>query len=138
MNKYTELADKHSKMVNEFPMTFAFNTKQLEEAKKKLGVSSNDELLSTQAGGLIRKTDSNKLKEMRSIMAKENLEAMKDDDYLYEGFLYELRNHEYCITYDPADTFDCFGLTIEDVQSNERLLAIFIKARDQYLAGVNR
>jgi len=124
-------------MINDFPMAFAFSNEQFTEAKKKLGVTENDELVALPSGGMIRKTDSEKLKEMYSVMAKEDEEAMKDDDYLYEGFLYELGNHEYCITYDPTDTFNCFGLSIAEVQADKRLLTIFNKAKEQYLSGVN-
>lgn len=136
MNKYTDLVGKHSKMINDFPMTFAFSNKQFEEAKEKMGVTNNEELVSIGSGGIIRKTDTNSYHAMLKTLDQESEEAMKDDDYLYEGFLYELGNHEYCITYDPTDTFECFGLTVDEVQSNERLWALFEKAKNQYLAGV--
>ena len=132
MNKYTELKDKHSKMVNEFPMAFAFSDKQFEEAKDKLGVKSNDELLSIPSGGMIRKTDREAYTSLFRTINQEDNEAEKDDEYLYQGFLYELGNHEYCYTGDPEQTLDCFGLTIDEVNSDERLKRIFKKARDKY------
>jgi len=132
MNKYTELKDKHSRMVNNFPMAFAFSNKQFEEAKKKLGVTNNDELFSIPGGGMIRKTDSKAYSELFHTMNNETEEAMKDDEYLYQGFLYELGNHEYCYTYDFTDTLDCFALTIDEVNSDERLKRILLKARKQY------
>jgi len=133
MNKYTELNAKHSKMVNDFPMAFAFSNKQFEEAKEKLGVESNDELLSVPGGGIIRKTDQEAFTKQYHQRNNEIEDALKDDEYLYEGFLYELANHEYCITGDPESTLDCFGLTVDEVQADERLLTIFKKARKQYL-----
>lgn len=130
-----ELQDKHSKMVNAFPMAFAFSNEQFEEAKKKLGVTSNDELLTISNGGMIRKTDSKDYTNLSCDITRENDEAMKDDEYLYEGFLYELGNHEYGITYDPEPTLDCFGLTVEDFEKSKRLRTIFKKARAKYLDG---
>lgn len=133
MNKYTELQAKHSKEINAFPMGFAFSNKQFEEAKEKLGVKSNDELLSIPGGGFIRKTDKEAFNKAFLKRCSEREEAMKDDDYLYQGFLYELANHEYCITCDPDDALSCFGLTVEDLDNDERIMGIFKKARTTYL-----
>lgn len=135
MNKYTELKDKHSKMVNAFPMGFAFSDKQFEEAKEKLGIESNDELLSIAGGGLIRKTDSKEYSIMMTMLCMDEEVAMEDDEYLYQGFLYELANHEYGITYDPESTLDCFSLTIDEVNKDPRLHKIFTMARIKYLDG---
>ena len=132
MNKYTELKDTHSRMINEFPMAFAFSNEQFEEAKKKLDVTNNDELRSIAGGGMIRATDSKAYSELFHTMNNETEEAMKDDEYLYQGFLYELGNHEYCYTGDPKETIDCFALTIDEVNSDERLKRIFNMARNQY------
>lgn len=133
MNKYTELQNKHSKQVNEFPMGFAFSDKQFEEMKVKLGVTDNKELLRIPAGGFIRKTDKEAFNKLFAEINREDEEAMKDDEYLYQGFLYELANHEFCITGDPSDTLDCFGLTIDEVRADERLLKLFKKARNEYV-----
>lgn len=135
--KYTELTRKHSKIISDFPMAFAFSNEQFEEAKKKLGVTSNDELLSIKYGGIIKKVDQASYKEMQLTMAKDLEEAIKDDEYMMSGFLYELGNHEYCITGDPTDTFDCFGLTIEEVQNDGRLLSLFKQAEAKYYENNN-
>ncbi len=132
-NTYLELKGKHERLLNDFPIGFAFNNKQFEETKIKLGVKNNDELLSLSNGGFIRKSDSKAFDILFDSYNKETEEALKDDEYLYHGFLYELGNHEYCITYDPESTLDCFGLTIDQVNSDTRLLAIFKKARNIYL-----
>ena len=55
------------------------------------------------------------------------------DGYIYQMFLYELANHEYCITYDYEDTFDALGLTAEQVNSDKRLLRGLRKATKEYL-----
>ena len=138
MNKYLNLKSKHEKEMNAFPMAFAFSNKQFEEAKKKLNVFSNDELLSIPGGGMIRKTDNAAFTKMYFDMNEESSKAMEDDEYLYEGILYELGNHEFCITYDPDDTLRCFSLTKDEVDKDERLSRIFTTARGQYLAGCNQ
>jgi hypothetical protein len=119
-------------------MAFAFSNKQFAEAMTKVGVSSADELLSIPAGGMIRKTDKALYSQLRLTLAIEDTEAEKDDEYMYQGFLYELGNHEFCITYDPDDTLACFGLTYEKVEADKRLLRLFVKARKDYLKYANR
>jgi len=133
MNKYEELQSKHRELINSFPFGFAFSNKQFEEAKVKMNVTNNNELLSISNGGFIRKTDSDKYEQLLYMVDRESKEAMKDDEYLYQGFLYELGNHEFCITYDPTDTLNCFSLTLEDVEADPRILDIFIRARKEYL-----
>ena len=135
MNKYNELKAKHSKEVNAFPMAFAFSNKQFEEAKEKLNVTSNDELLSIPGGGMIRKTDREAYTKLFKDMNKETEEAQKDDEYIYESFLYELANHEYGITYDPEPTLEACGYTVEEVTNDSRLVDMFKKAKSKYLDG---
>ncbi len=135
-NKYLELKRKHEIEINEFPMAFAFNKKQLAEGMKKLNVTKNSELLTIPGGGLIRKTDNDLFTDLFNKMNNESEEAMKDDDYVYQGFLYELGNHEFCITYDPEPTLSCFGLTVDEMKADERLHSIFTKARSKYLGSI--
>lgn len=137
MNTYLKLEEKHRKMVNEFSMAFAFNDAQFAEAKEKLNVKSNNELLRVPAGGFIRKSDREKYYKMLSSMVEEQEKAMKNDEYVYQGFLYELGNHEYCVTGDPTNVLSCFGLTFEKLQADKRLLDLFQKAKEKYLSNVN-
>ena len=131
--KYEELKNKHARRINDFPMAFAFSQKQFEEAKQKLGVTDSNELLSIPSGGMIRKTDKEAYKKLVKILNEESEEALKDDEYLLSGFIYELGNHEYCITYNPTDTMDCFGLDVDNI--DDRIRKIFAEARKIYLAG---
>ena len=133
MNRYDKYKSTISTMVNNFPMAFAFSNEQFEKAKEKLGVTSKDELLSTPSGGMIRKIDKQAFTDMHKEMDRLHEEMMKDDIALCQGFIYELGNHEYIITYDPSDTLDCFGLDIEKINNDERLKRIFKKAHDHYM-----
>ena len=60
---------------------------------------------------------------------------MKDDQYAYEAFLYELGNHEFCITYEVEPTLAAIGLTEDEVLNDCRLAAIFKEAKRDYLAS---
>ena len=135
MNKYIELRNKHQKEVDEFPFFFAFNDKQFEEGMKKIGLKPTDTdkiYKFGNTGGFYAKTDAPKLREMFNRHDKEMNEAMKDDEFVYQMFRYELMNHEYFITYNYDDTLNACGLSEDDL--DERLVNLLNKAKKDYLA----
>ena len=138
MNKYAELKNKIQKEFDEFPFGFAFSNKQFEEMKEKLGVKDNSELISIGAGGFIRKTDEKALDELINGKEKRMKEAIAEDKtgegFIKDMFLYELANHEYCITYDLRDTLEALDLTINEIMEDPRLKLGLELARNEYLA----
>lgn len=137
MNKYMELKNKIQKEVDEFPMGFAFSNEQFEKMKEELGVKEDSELLSIGAGGFIRKTDREAFNELFNNKAKRFDEAIAEDKtgegFIKDMFLYELANHEYCITYDLEDTLYALDLTYDEVMNDERLLRGLTLAKNEYL-----
>ena len=137
MNKYMELKNKIQKEVDEFPMGFAFSNEQFEKMKEELGVKEDSELLSIGAGGFIRKTDREAFNELFNNKAKRIDEAIAEDKtgegFIKDMFLYELANHEYCITYDLKDTLYALDLTYDEVMNDERLKRGLILAKNEYL-----
>lgn len=137
MGKYIEYKDEFEKTVNNFPMMFAFSNEQLEQGKTQLGVSDNKELLSIGDGGFIRKTDRQAYLDMVDYLNEKLQQGLfNDDEFLYEAFLYELGNHEYCITYDLTDMLDTLCLDEEQVRNNPRMNKILNTALDNYLGNV--
>lgn len=136
MNKYIKLKEQHQKEVNEFPMMFAFSDEQFKQGMEKLGVTNEKELVSIGYGGFIRKTDKDAYIQMYKRMDTERKEAMKDPEYCYEMFRYELANMEYCVTYDLEDTLNTLGLTEEEVMENPMMLDALKRARKDYLNSV--
>lgn len=131
MNKYTELKDKHQKEVNEFPMQFAFSNEQFKEGMEQLGLTEKDtdKVYSFgNTGGFYRRSDAKRLHEMLDRQEQERKEAMKNDQYIYEMFDYELANHEYIITRSTRETLDALDLTQEQVETDKRLSAALKKA----------
>ena len=126
-NQYAELRDKIQKEYDEFPIGFAFSDKQFEEQMEKLGLTKDDtdKVVSIGAGGFIRKDDVEKFKELNRRSNEAEQEAMDNDKtgegYIKDMFDYELANHEYGYTYDLTDTLEAVGLTMEDIQNDERL-----------------
>lgn len=138
MNKYAELKNKLQKEFDEFPFGFAFSNEQFEKMKEELGVKDNSELISIGAGGFIRKTDEKALDELINGKEKRMKEAIASDPtgegFIKDMFLYELANHEYCITYDLRDTLEALDLTINEVMEDPRLKLGLELARNEYLA----
>lgn len=136
---YEELKNKHQKEMNAFPMGACFSDAQFEEMMAKWGltVEDTDKILRIGSGCYIRKCDREAFREMFNRFEKETTEAFaadKDGDgYIYQMCLYELANHEYCITYDLEDTLDALGMTYEQVNADARLLHGLKKAIKDYL-----
>ena len=133
MSKYSIFKRAKQQKVNEFPMMFAFDNKQFEEGKAKLGVTDNKELLSIGAGGFIRKSDKNEFDNLFIQLDKELSENLNDDEFLYDAFLYEIANHEYCYSCDLTDSLEVLGLTVEQVRADNRMNSILNKAIRAYI-----
>ena len=139
MNSYQQLREKQQAEVNAFPIGAAFSNQQFAEMMQKwdLTVDDTDKICSLGAGCFIRKSDKAAFLEMAERHHKEMQDAIAADEtgdgFIYDMFLYELANHEYCITYDLEETLDALGLTIEQVNADKRLSHGLAKARKDYL-----
>lgn len=127
MMMYREFKEMKQKEFNALPTMFAFSMKQLEEQLNKFG-ATKDEIVSLGAGMFMRKKDVYLLDSWEARTEAMEKELMKNDDFVLDAFLYELRNHEYIITYDVDDTLEVFGLDRESVRNDKRLLSILNKA----------
>ena len=47
--------------------------------------------------------------------AQERKDLKKDAKIFFDALVYELNNHEYCITYNTTDALESLGLTKDDV-----------------------
>lgn len=138
-NAYAEMKARHQERVNALPLMFAFSQQQFNEGMAKLGLEPNDthSLTSIGYGGFIRKSD---VPLFNSTMEENEIElqtAIGNDvdgsGFIKEMFLYELANHEYCITYDLEPTLDALNLTEDQVLSNPRMLNGLKLATAEYL-----
>lgn len=117
MNAYKQLKDKHQNEMDAFPLGAAFSKEQFEKMMQGWGLTVNDvdKICSLGCGYFIRKSDKERFLEMSARFKKEMQDAIAadktGDGFIYEMFLYELANHEYCITYDYEETFDALSLT---------------------------
>ncbi len=139
MNTYEQLKNRQQKESNAFPLGAAFSNTQFAEMMQKWGLTVNDtdKILSIGYGCFIRKTDRAAFHEMLERHSKEMEDAIADDKtgygFIYDMFITELANHEYCITHDLHDTLNALDLTAEQLAADERLLNGLTQAKKDYL-----
>lgn len=135
MNRYAEMNHRHQAAVNALPLKFAFSDEQFERAMAELGLkpTDTDKIYKLGVGGgFYRKTDAELVRKTFEDNSKELEDAIAADKtgkgFVYEMFLYELRNHEYGYTGDTEDTLESLGYTTDDLEKDERLYVGLKKA----------
>lgn len=115
--EYLDLKEKHRKEFEEFPIAYAFNEKQLEEALEKLGATGKECVTVFNHGDIVKKTDAKRLVELLERQQAELLTRIMDDiEFAEAAFLYEMDNHEYAINWSAdEDVLACFGITFEQI-----------------------
>ena len=114
---YLDLQKKHQDELSAFPIAYAFNGKQLQEALEKLGASKR-EVTTLGYGTVLKKKDIPAFEELMANHKRELYEAMKNEEFAEAAFLYEMDNHEYAINWTGhEDVLDCFNL--DDVKLEE-------------------
>ena len=116
---YLDLQNKQREELNNFPIAYAFDEKQLEEALEKLGANDVSECVTIYGhGDIVKKEDASRFVAMLKRHTAEVKELiLSDADIAMEAFLYEMDNHEYCINYDgDGDVLGCFGLEWDDLK----------------------
>lgn len=113
---YLGLKERQQKEFNEFPIAYAFNEKQLEEALAKLGATKEECVTLYGYGDVLKKTDVKPFKNMMIRHMNELKEAMKDTAFAEAAFLYEMDNHEYAINWSgDDDVLSCFAMDAEEL-----------------------
>lgn len=139
METYNEMKANHQKRVNDFEgLIFAFSNKQMEESLSKIGLSLDDakgRIVSIGAGAYLLKERVKAFHDLIDQNEKELKAFRKDQKQLIEGLVYELGNHEYCITGDPQDAVEKLGYTMETIP--RETLTKAIKKYNRNLEGTN-
>ena len=116
--KYFEFKANQEKELNEFKgIFFAFDNKQFSKGMESVGLTDNDtdKIYKLGGGSYILKERNQAFKDMFDRHREEMAEAKKDPDFLLSALIYELCNHEYCITWDSSDALRTLGLKREDI-----------------------
>ena len=116
---YLDLQEKHRKELNEFPIAYAFNDKQLQEALEKLGAKSVDECVTVMGSGdIVKKENGKPFLDLLKRQVKEVQDLLLSDaDIAEAAFLYEMDNHEYAINWSgDEDVLACFGIGYAELE----------------------
>ena len=139
MSKYLELKNNNQKRFNDFSKKyiywiFAFGNEEFENKLKEHNLTKND-IISIGAGGFIKKEHKELyLQEMNRLNENDAFKQIKHDDVeVKKAFIYELANHEYCITGYLGDALDALGTTEEEIKKDPRLKKILKEAVNEYL-----
>lgn len=116
--EYLDLINRQREEINNFPIYYAFDEKQLEEALKKLGATKDECVTIFGHGDIVKKEDAPKFIEMLKRHTKEVKDRLAaDKDFALAAFLYEMDNHEYAINHSgDDDVLGCFGLEMDDLE----------------------
>ena len=78
MNRYADLKQRQQQEFSAFPMQFAFSDRQFAEAMAALGLkpTDTDKVYKTPCGGIYRREDGPRLKEMMDRFDRELQEAI--------------------------------------------------------------
>ena len=114
---YLKLKKRQMEELNNFPIAYAFNETQLEEALQKLNATKEECMTIFGHGDIVKKEDAQKVIGMLKRHTDEVKEALLDKDFAAAAFLYEMDNHEYAINYDgDGDVLGCFGIEMDDLE----------------------
>lgn len=112
METYQELKNRQQKEHNGFTgIFFAFDNKQFEEGMSRIGLGMDDlkQIVSIGYGGYMREDRFEDYMAMINRHKAEKTARKKEESFLIESLVYELKNHEYCYTNDPTDALDALG-----------------------------
>lgn len=132
--EYLDLKKKHQEEFEKFPIAYAFNDKQLQEALEKLGATKEEVVTVFGHGDVVKRADAKALIKMLERQDEEMKQRLKDDpDFAEAAFGYEMDNHEYAINYDgDADVLGCFNLTFDKINKWGLQMA-YRRAREQHM-----
>ena len=131
--EYLELKKRHEKEVGDFPIAYAFNDKQLEEALVKLGATKEECVTVFGHGDIVKRENAQPLIEMLERHTEEIKQRLIDDiEFAEAAFLYEMDNHEYAINWSAdEDVMDCFCINWDFIRKHGLQMA-YDSARNKH------
>ena len=127
---YQQFLKISAERINGLPMFFAFSDAQFAEGMEKVGLAADDfkAIYKLGGGGFMKKTDSHLLEAVLEANERDRKAIIADDKELLAAIVYELGNHEYCITGDPEPTCSALDIDLND----GRIARLFQEAKAEY------
>ena len=104
---YQELEARQQNELNAFKHIFFAFSNRLDTDTKGI--------FSLGGGGYVLKSHAKDLDALFARHKQELKENRKSRKNLLESLVYQLRNHEFCITYDVTDALESLGLALVDI-----------------------
>ena len=132
--EYLDLKKRHQKEFEEFPIAYAFNDKQLQEALEKLGATKEEVVSVFGHGDIVRRTDAKALIALLERQDEEMKQRLKDDpEFAESAFLEEMDNHEYAINWSAdEDVLAAFNIDFDFIRKHGLQMA-YDSARNKHL-----
>ena len=132
--EYLDFKKRQQKEFEDFPIAYAFNDKQLEEALEKLGATKEECISVFGHGDIVRRQDAKDLVKLFTRHDKELKEKLKSDpEFAYEAILYEMDNHEYANNWSAdEDVLAALGIDFMFIRKNG-LQMVYDQARNQHM-----
>lgn len=120
MEKYIDQKKRHMDEFGQFDgIFFAFSNEQFKEGLEKVKYNKEtDKIVNIGSGGYVLKSRINEFKALLARQEKERKELRKSTKQLIDAIVYELNNHEYCITGSVTDALAALDLTRETVDAD--------------------
>lgn len=127
MNKYIEFKNKEHEIYNNMPyIRYAFGEEQIIKVFNEWGLKypkHRDKVTSLfGAGDIIQKKDlplfNQWKRENLDSLQQEKQELLKDREFVYDMFMYELGNHEWQLSYNNNEVLYACGLTRKNIENN--------------------
>lgn len=132
--EYLEFKKQQEKEFAEFPIAYAFNEKQLEEALEKLGATKEECVTVFGHGDIVKRENAKDLIKLLERHTEELKQKLIDDvDFAEAAFLYEMDNHEYAINWSAdEDVLDCFSIDWDFIKKHGLQMA-YNSARNKHM-----
>lgn len=132
--EYLDFKKQQEKEFAEFPIAYAFNEKQLEEALEKLGATKEECVTVFGHGDIVKRENAKDLIKLLERHTKEMKDKLANDpDFAEAAFLYEMDNHEYAINWSAdEDVMAAFSIDWDFIRKHGLQMA-YDRARNKHM-----
>lgn len=118
--EYLDFKKRQQKEFEDFPIAYAFNDKQLEEALAKLNATKEEVVTVFGHGDIVKRENVKALLALLERHEQELHQRLKDDvEFAEAAFLYEMDNHEYAINWSAdEDTLAAFNINFDFIRKH--------------------